>query len=395
MAVSKKPGAKPKGRGKKGKMSAKKAKAKEAEEAAAQIKLQELKALRTSYAFNCKRFITEPLPMLSKRIDKSIQTSEELDKIIVSNCVLSLSDVYSLTSTFSAYPALTSVCLWRAKIDGKGVETLSKMVVTHPMLKTLHLVDCGLTHADAEHISSICCGAKTLETLVLDHNPLGTSGTIIVFNALMRTPATLLSKISIKFCDIGPKAADTISAFLSGNTSLTKSELDLSYNRLGDDGVIPLARALAASKSLKMLNLTANQITDRENGLNSSPGTITGVLKVLDVNTQQVVKAPVTAEITAVGLLCASLATENNGLLDLDLRGNHIGQRGGECVLEMMKARKQLAAAKRAEPLKVHVTERMGGDLFEEIMNMNDVMDDLLKKGAKKGGGKKGGKKKK
>ncbi|KAJ3095665.1 Mitochondrial import inner membrane translocase subunit Tim17-A [Phlyctochytrium bullatum] len=317
-------------------MSAKKAKAKEAEEAAAQIKLQELKALRTAYAANCKKFITEPIATLAKKIDKSIQGAEELDKV-------------------------------------------------------LQLVDCGLTKADAESLATICNSAKVLDTLMLDHNQIGSSGMILICEGLSRNPASVLSRLSMRFCDIGSKAANAIANCLTVNTSLT--EIDISYNRIGDEGVIPIAKALASSKTLKILRLAVNQITDKENALNISAGTITGVLKVLDVNTQQVVKAPVTAEITAIGLLCASLATENNGLTFLDLRGNHIGQRGGECVLEMMKARRQLAAAKRAEPLKVQVTERMSGDLFEDILDMNDMMEDIIKKSSKKGGKKKGGKK--
>ncbi|KAJ3107612.1 NACHT, LRR and PYD domains-containing protein 5 [Phlyctochytrium planicorne] len=381
---------------KKKKMSAKKAKKKEDEEAANQQRSQELKGLRTSYANSCKKFITDPLPPLAKRLDKSVQTFEDLDKIIVSNCAVTLSDIYAIYTTFTAYNPLTSLSFWRTKIDAKSLEMLSKMVLQHPTLKTLQLVDCGLGRAEAEYVAKICAGGKILESVMLDHNAIGSSGAMLIFEAMTGssggTPSQI-SSFSLRFCDIGPKAADSIALAL--NTSTTLAELDLSYNRLGDDGVIPVAKSLAENKSLKVLNLTANQITDREKGLSTNPGTITGVLKVLDINTQQVIKAPVTTDITAVGLLCASLATENNGLTELDLRGNHIGQRGGEFVLEMLKARKQLASAKRAEPLKVRVSERMSGDLFEEIMDLNDIMDDLMKKGAKKGGGKKGGKKKK
>ncbi|KAJ3129514.1 hypothetical protein HK101_005217, partial [Irineochytrium annulatum] len=63
-----------------GKMSAKKAKAKEAEEAAALFRAQELKGLRTNYQNNCKKFIAEPVPAVAKRLDRSVQTMEDMDK---------------------------------------------------------------------------------------------------------------------------------------------------------------------------------------------------------------------------------------------------------------------------------------------------------------------------
>jgi hypothetical protein len=69
------------GKGKGKKMSAKKAKAKEEEEAAAQLRLQELKFVRMNYANQCKKFISEPLPAIVKRLDKAIQGAEEADKV--------------------------------------------------------------------------------------------------------------------------------------------------------------------------------------------------------------------------------------------------------------------------------------------------------------------------
>jgi Ran GTPase-activating protein (RanGAP) involved in mRNA processing and transport len=145
-------------------------------------------------------------------------------------------------------------------------------------------------------------------------------------------------------------------------------ELDFGGNNIGDEGIIPIAKALSSNLTLKILNLSANHITDRDSTAMS--GTL-----------------------TPMALLCAALATENNGLIKLDLRGNHIGEKGGENLLDMMKARKSLASSKRAEPLEVEVTERMSAELFEKLMDTNDEMDAISQKNNKKGGGKKGKKK--
>lgn len=89
---------------------------------------------------------------------------------------------------------------------------------------------------------------------------------------------------------------------------------------------------------------------------------------------------------TFPGLLafCISLASKNLGLSVLDLRGNHFGNLASKQILEMMAARKSACNSKRAAPLIVHITERIAGDVFDRILDFNDVMGDLSKKMFKK-----------
>ncbi|KAJ3414912.1 hypothetical protein HDV05_005861 [Chytridiales sp. JEL 0842] len=210
---------------------AKAAKAKEEEEAAAQLRLQELKLMRTNYTNKCKQFISEPLPALIKRLDKAVQSGEDADK-------------------------------------------------------------------------------------------------------------TLMCR-----------------------------ELDFSCNSLGDEGLVPIAKALANNSTLKVLNLAANHIMDSENLVVGPSG------------------------LTPIALLCTALGSETSGLTKLDLRGNHIGEKGGKSIYDMLKVRKPLASSKKMPPLEVEVTERMSGDLFQQLMDLNDEMDAIAAKNNKKAGGKKGKKK--
>jgi hypothetical protein len=62
-------------------MSAKKGKSKESDEAAALVRVQELKNIRTTYNTLCKRFLSEPLPTIVKKMDKCVQSSEDIDKV--------------------------------------------------------------------------------------------------------------------------------------------------------------------------------------------------------------------------------------------------------------------------------------------------------------------------
>lgn len=86
---------------------------------------------------------------------------------------------------------------------------------------------------------------------------------------------------------------------------------------------------------------------------------------------------------TPLARFCASIASENTTLEVLDLRGNHVGDSGGQHILDMLKARKALFLAKQAGPLKVHISERMSEATFEAIWDLNDSMVVKGRKGRK------------
>ncbi|KAI8806091.1 hypothetical protein BJ742DRAFT_680440 [Cladochytrium replicatum] len=350
-------GKKGKGEGKgKGKGSAKK-KNKEAEqEAANQLLLQDLKNLRVLYTQQSQHFITEPMATVVNRINKAIVNVEVIDKLIITSQPMSLNDMYALTTSVQTYNALNAICLWMVTLDLKALEALSKLFALHQNMATLHLIECGITESMSEVLASIPRNAKALTTLVVDHNPLRSSGLANLFLGIRehRTGTTLM-RVSAKYCDCGWECCEGIASTLSKNQSI--EELDLTGNRIGNIGLIPFSRALAQNKTLKLLNVASNQISDRD-------------------------EPPISTLDTSV-----NTGAENTGLETLDLRGNHVGDKGGECLLEMLKLRKQAVSAKRAEPLLVHITERMREELFEKIWEVNSAMRDMVKK---KGGGKKG-----
>ena len=154
-------------------------------------------------------------------------------------------------------------------------------------------------------------------------------------------------------------------------------------NNLGDDGLLPLAEVLSTNMNLKVLKIAANNITDMEK--EDIAMIQQQLLKFSEPNSLK------SATTTAISYLCNCLANDTNTISILDLRGNHIGEKWGESVYEMLKIRKTLAS-KKGEPIQVEISERMSSDLFEKIMDMNDIMDDLMKK-SQKGSTKKGKKK--
>ncbi|TPX55056.1 hypothetical protein PhCBS80983_g05645 [Powellomyces hirtus] len=400
--------------GKKGISKPPSKKQKEADLVAASLqRTQRLKDLRTAYTAHCRLFVTEPQPLLVRRIDGELRNPdgpEEIDKLILSQLHLAPNDVYSMTTTFNAYAALSGIYLWRAKVESKGLEALAGFVSTHATITTLHLLGCHLTASAATHIATIARTAAGLHTLVVDHNPLGSAGIAAVFAGVRAHRDSRLVKASCRYCDAGPPAAESIAVALAENRTIV--ELQLDGNFLGDAGLEHLARHLAHNTTLQTLCLAANQIRNasasggvpaaaaasyltphRKSNANSAPTTTTTT-----TSTDQQPLYPAPASLpppTPLAAFCTTLATTTTTLSFLDLRGNHIGNTGADLVLDMLLTRKSLLAAAAAAaaapaPLLVYVTERMSEDRFERIWDLNDAMAATGKKGK---GAKKGNKK--
>ncbi|KAG4099443.1 RNI-like protein [Neocallimastix lanati (nom. inval.)] len=101
---------------------------------------------------------------------------------------------------------------------------------------------------------------------------------------------------------------------------------------------------------------------------------------------------PVTT--SSLTYLADAISREESAMTYLDLRGNNIGNNGGEIMLQALRTRKaQLTAKKNASPVLIcQVTERMSYDIFSKIFEINKFMIDQEKK---KNGKKKKGKKEK
>ncbi|KAI8613219.1 hypothetical protein BC830DRAFT_1170440 [Chytriomyces sp. MP71] len=378
--------------GKGSKMSAKKKKGSaENEEEVLTLRKANLSKVKAAYPLQCKKFISEPIQSVVKRIDKAVASIEDIDKIIITSTSLTPSDIWSLYETFESYKALVAVCLWTCPLDLRALEALAKFAVHHPTLTTLHLIDCRISPHMCTYLGTIARESKTLSTLVLDHNGIGAAGAVELFRGLQRNLFTnpegvrVMRVLSLRYCDVGSKAAEVIAGTIETHNGLTF--LDISGNAIGDEGLIPIAKGLAKNTALKTLNLSANNIQNRTGVLGEqAPLALSPMLVSSRPTTNNVPHRP-----TSMAVLCSILAAENTGLVYLDLTGNHVGAAGGQLVLEMLKLRKPLAAGKKCEALQVELTERLGEELYGDVCDLNDVMDDLAKKNAKGAGkGKKG-----
>ncbi|XP_072892163.1 NACHT, LRR and PYD domains-containing protein 3-like [Hemitrygon akajei] len=163
---------------------------------------------------------------------------------------------------------------------------LSHVIGLCDTIKHLDLEDC---HIQCEGIQRLGPGLHKCKELRLNDNKLGDSGVKLV-SAALKNPECKIQKLGLIRVDLTDSGAEDLASTLSTNPSLT--ELDLSFNKLGDSGVKlmssalrnpeckiqklwlrdvgltdsgaeDLASALSTNPSLTMLSLGSNSLTDR------------------------------------------------------------------------------------------------------------------------------------
>ncbi|XP_059817419.1 NACHT, LRR and PYD domains-containing protein 3-like [Hypanus sabinus] len=127
-------------------------------------------------------------------------------------------------------------------VGDSGVKLVSA-VLRNPECKInkLELRGVGLTYSGAEDLASALSTNPLLTELYLGGNKLGDSGVKLV-SAALRNPECKIQKLGLDNVGLTDSGAEALASALSTNPSLT--ELDLSYNKLGDSGVKLVSAAL-------------------------------------------------------------------------------------------------------------------------------------------------------
>ncbi len=103
--------------------------------------------------------------------------------------------------------------------------------------------------------------ANPLDTLILDHNSIGSAGLAYLCNGLNTNSA--LKTLSLSFCDIDCKGGTLLSEMLCFvNSEITT--LNLEGNHLRNEGIISLCPGLSIAKSLKEINIIRNEFGEEK-----------------------------------------------------------------------------------------------------------------------------------
>lgn len=132
------------------------------------------------------------------------------------------------------------------ELGDEGVDELAAVLGDSCSLQHLDISGNGITEDGAALLASALTVNSCLRILKLHSNPIGAAGVEIIFYALKANKS--LVYLDVNSCDIlNEPAFDNAVIALAENSSLNK--LDLSYNRIGDDGVASVIASVSSATS--------------------------------------------------------------------------------------------------------------------------------------------------
>ncbi|TMW57076.1 hypothetical protein Poli38472_003001 [Pythium oligandrum] len=172
--------------------------------------------------------------------------------------------------TSGPYLHLRYIRIWNEDVGNEGAAAIGMLLQsTAPSINIayLELLDCEIGEAGCKAISEIVSTQKTpgLLTLNLDYNSdIGDHGVTALCDGLFSN--TILKKLHLDYCGIGPRGAVKLAQLLSMPQSALDT-LSLNGNALGDEGLYHLSLGLARSQHLTSINLADNGIRHDEEAL--------------------------------------------------------------------------------------------------------------------------------
>ncbi len=265
----------------------------------------------------------------------------------------SLKDLRIRSSNIQDTGALAVATFLRATVEVKtpkeGSEETASTAQPQWKLQYLDLSDNVIGHQGALHIGrSLEVGMnKTLSTLILDFNPLGSAGALALCKGISTNSS--LKVLSLRHCAItnSTEGDEPIFSAMLSFKRLALATLDLSSNRLEGKGLKEqLCSGLEQNSSLTALRLADNNIRQ-------------------------------TDEVSALEEF-GQVLSRNSTLTDIDLSNNLIGSKGGTCLLHYVRENTHITTFKVSEI-------GMDTETYKALFRVSNVA---------KGKGKKKGKKK-
>ena len=228
-----------------------------------------------------------------------------------------------------------------------------------PQLTELNISGCRIGFFGAKEISSIGL-PLTLTRLDVSNNELETEGIWQIKSAL--EPLQLLKYISLSYNNLGDDATSEIGRLLPTLQSIV--EIDLSSNNIQDNGALSIGMALSNSNcNLEKLNISKNKIADD------------GARYILDgiANNTTLTSLNLSSNsITDIGggEFVDQLDNTNRTLLHLDLSGNQISESRMRVLAILLKHRnKSSVAASLNKATDSNTEPKIEGDKSSSVLD--------------------------
>ena len=152
-----------------------------------------------------------------------LSTSQTLTKLMVTYTLQPDSISKYLIDGLNNSICLEHLDISHSVLSHKDVELLSSMLQTSHTLNNFNIKDCDIESMGAHHIADALCINSSLETIVLDHNPLKDQGAIALARMLTRNQS--LKELHLQSCLITQYGISCITEALNTNHSITKITL--------------------------------------------------------------------------------------------------------------------------------------------------------------------------
>jgi Leucine-rich repeat (LRR) protein len=185
----------------------------------------------------------------------------------------------------------------------------------------------------AEGITAIADAVRVngwLTALHLSSNRLEDEGVSAVCEAIQNNKETKLASLNFENNGIGPVGANAVAAMVAVTGGLTA--LDLSSNRLMDEGVSAVCKAIQSNKETKLASLNMGKNWSGSVGAKSvaAMAAVTGGLTALDLSSNDLKDEGISAVCKAIQ------SNKETKLASLNFESNRIGPVGANAVAAMV-----------------------------------------------------------
>ena len=163
--------------------------------------------------------------------------------------------------TLAKYKHAKIIRFCKTNCEDEGARVVCNYVAINENVALLDLMSNLISPLGCEFIGKLMAPdmKRGIINLKLDHNPIGSEGMIKLADGLNQNK--VIQNLSLQYCDIDETGARAIFEILIFQLS-NLEEINLSGNRLRNDGVVEVLKGASAAKKLGKLNLQDNQFVE-------------------------------------------------------------------------------------------------------------------------------------
>lgn len=298
----------------------------------------------------------------AEELARGLQVNAGLGKLAIASNNLGPNGARPLAKAISGC-RLEVVDLQRNAMTDRGAAALAQELhppqVISETLVTLDLSFNDFRAGSGQSIADVISVLTSLKQLLLIGNPLASGAQPIC--AACRDSNSLIELV-LQDCCLRKSEGQSVAQLLSGNRNLQR--LDVSKNRLGDEGVIPIADAIGGAVALTSMTLNANGIGDR--GGVPLAKSLRGNRKLQELNIRQNL-------MSEAGDHFAEVLSKNTALLRLDFTYNDFKFEAHESVVASLARNNELWKKSTAPRLQAEIETMDRAE--KELREVQDMMD--------------------